>query len=99
MSDDWITKNIKKNIENLKNLPAYYNAFAIPFGSNADWDKKSLQIAKEFDLHFLLAGKGYNLKYTDVLFRDSISQSNIAEFLKKQSPFYKKYLEQNGVVL
>lgn len=97
MPDEWKKENLTNNIEALKDLPAYYNAFAIPFGGKDDWDKKSLQIAKELDLHFLLAGKGYNLKYTDVLLRDSITSNNVANFLKSQSPFYKKYLEQNGI--
>ncbi len=56
------------------------------------------EIAKIYDLHFLLAGKGYNLKYTDVLLRDSITQKNSSNFLNSQSPFYKKYLPQNGIV-
>ena len=97
MPDDWKVSSLKKNIESLKNLPAYYPAFAIPFGSPIDWDKKSLEIAKKYDLHFLLAGKGYNLKFTDVLLRDSITQKNISDFLNSQSPFYKKYLPQNGI--
>ncbi len=98
MLDDWKASNLKKNIEALKNLPTYYPAFAIPFGSPIDWDKKSLEIAKKYDLHFLLAGKGYNLKNTDVLLRDSTKLKNIADFLNSQSPFYKKYLPQNGIV-
>lgn len=98
MPDGWKKENLKKNIDALKDLPCYFNAFAIPFGGPEDWDKKSLQTAKELKLHFLLAGKGYNLKYSDVLLRDSITQADVSAFLNSQSPFYKKYLEQNGIV-
>ncbi|NOZ34228.1 MAG: polysaccharide deacetylase family protein [Chlorobi bacterium] len=98
MSDTWKTENLEKNINALKNLPVFYPAFAIPFGSPIDWDKKSLEIAKNYNLHFLLAGKGYNLKYTDVLLRDSVTQKSISDFLTGQSPSYKKYLSQNGIV-
>ncbi len=97
MPDKWKTENLQKNMNALKNMPSFYPAFAIPFGIPIDWDKTSLQIAKQFDLHFLLAGKGYNLKYTDVLLRDSITGNSVADFLKNQSPFYKKYLALNGI--
>lgn len=97
MPDEWKSENLQKNIDILKNMPAYYPAFAIPFGSPIDWNRKSLQIAKQFNLHFLLALKGYNLKYTDVLFRDSITGNKVDGFLKNQSPFYNKYLKLNSI--
>ena len=97
MSNNWKKENLIKNIAILKNLPTYFNGFAIPFGSPIDWDASSVEIAKELNLHFFLATKGYNTKYSNILFRDSLDATSIEAFLESQSPIANRYKKLNGI--
>jgi peptidoglycan/xylan/chitin deacetylase (PgdA/CDA1 family) len=61
MPGDWQRKNLRKNVEILRQFPAYRNLFAIPFGRRHDWSEETISIARAFELEIILADGGINV--------------------------------------
>jgi peptidoglycan/xylan/chitin deacetylase (PgdA/CDA1 family) len=80
MPADWQRADLSRNVEILSQFRAYRPLFAVPFGRPWDWNRTTLEIARELGLEVLLADGGVNLERSD-LYRRQPADSKTARAL------------------
>lgn len=60
MTADQQYNNLRKNLEVLRQFQTFRRIFAVPFGRAYDWNRDTIEIARELDLAVVLGDGGIN---------------------------------------
>ena len=77
----WQQADLAENIRRLSQLPAYTPIFAVPFGTQIDWNEDALRVCSAMNVTMVTAGGGVNLSPRSAYDRIPSDGSNLPERL------------------